>query len=139
MIMLDQTDIEILNLLMKNSRMQWQEIGDEVHLTGQAVKNRISKMGKSGVIEEYTIKVNHAKMGKSLIGFITVFMKTNDHIGFQAFIKNNPIINEAHRISGDGCYILRAATSTQSELTELLDDILKYGNYQLSLSIEDVK
>ncbi|MGE5626559.1 MAG: Lrp/AsnC family transcriptional regulator [Solirubrobacterales bacterium] len=137
--MLDQTDIEILNLLMRNSRIQWQEIGDEVHLTGQAVKNRISKMEKSGVIQGYTIKINPAEIGRNLIGFITVFMKTNDHVGFQTFIKNNPIINEAHRISGDGCYILRTATSTQSELTELLDEILKFGNYQLSLSIEDVK
>jgi len=27
--------------------MQWQEIGEEVHLTGQAVKNRIIKMEKA--------------------------------------------------------------------------------------------
>ncbi|WP_242851358.1 AsnC family transcriptional regulator [Clostridium sp. DMHC 10] len=65
--MLDKTDMEILDLLIENSRMQWQEIGDKVHLTGQAVKNRINKMEKLNIIEEYTLKVNLHKLGKGLI------------------------------------------------------------------------
>ena len=137
--MLDQTDMQILNLLIKNSRMQWQEIGEEVHLTGQAVRNRISKMEKAGVIEGYTIKVNSAMIGKELTAFITVFMKTTDHLSFQTYIYNNSLITEAHRISGDGCYMLKLTASTQAEIVDLLDEILKYGNCKLNLSIQNIK
>ncbi|MBU3214208.1 Lrp/AsnC family transcriptional regulator [Clostridium estertheticum] len=137
--MLDQTDIQILSLLTKNSRMQWQEIGEEVHLTGQAVKNRISKMEKSGVIKGYTVNMNSEMLGKNLTAFITIFMKTTDHLSFKKYINNNSLVTEAHRISGDGCYILKLTASTQAEIVDFLDEILKYGNYKLNLSIQNIK
>ena len=137
--MLDQTDIQILNLLTTNSRLQLQEIGEEVHLTGQAVRNRINRMEKLGVIEGYTIKINPKMLGKELIAFVTIFMKTTDHASFQKYIINNTLISEANKISGDGCYLLKVTASTQEEIVGLLDEILKYGNYRLNLSIENVK
>lgn len=137
--MIDQTDIEILNLLIDNSRMQWQEIGDRVHLTGQGVKNRINRMEKLGVIEGYTLKVNWGKLGKDIIAFITIFMKTTDHMAFQKYIKKNSLIIEANRISGEGCYMLKVRASNQEEIVKLLDEILQYGNYKINLSIENIK
>jgi Lrp/AsnC family leucine-responsive transcriptional regulator len=137
--MLDETDIQILNLLTENSRMQWREIGEEVHLTGQAVKNRISRMEKLGVIEGYTIKLNSKMQGKELTAFVTIFMKTADHGSFKKYVENNTLITEANRISGNGCYLLKVTAATQEEIVGLLDEILKYGNYQLNLSIENIK
>jgi len=137
--MLDQTDIEILRLLTKNSRMQMQEIGEEVHLTGQAVRNRINRMEKEGIIQGYTIKIDPKSMGKELTAFITIFMKTTDHASFQKYIKSNTSISEANRISGEGCYLLKINASTQEEIIGILDEILKYGNYKLNLSIENIK
>jgi len=137
--MLDQTDLQILNLLTKNSRMQWQEIGEEVHLTGQAVRNRINKMEKLGVIQGYTIKINSKMIGKELTAFVTIFMKTTDHGSFQKYIQDNPLISEANRISGEGCYLIKVIASTQEEIVGILDEILKYGNYKVNLSIENIK
>jgi Lrp/AsnC family leucine-responsive transcriptional regulator len=108
--MIDQTDMEIIGLLMKNGRMQWQEIGEIVHLTGQAVKKRIDRLEKAGVIEGYTVKLDHAKMGLETTAFITVYMKTTDHAAFKRFISVSSLVEEAHRISGDGCYLLKART-----------------------------
>lgn len=137
--MLDETDIKILSLLINNSRMQWREIGEQVHLTGQAVASRVRKMEDLGIIEGYTIKINENKLGKSVLAFITVFMKTTDHLAFQRFIDNKEIIKEANQISGEGCYLLRVNTSTQEELLALLHEMLKYGNYRVNLSIGKVK
>lgn len=136
--MLDETDLKILSLLSENSKLQKKEIGDIVHLTGQAVANRIYRMEQLGVIEGFTIKLNASKLGKILTAFITVFMKTNDHQSFQKFIKESKSICEAHRISGEGCYLLKALTSDDNELNKLLDDILKYGNYKVNLSIMNI-
>lgn len=137
--MLDQTDMLIINLLMKNSRMQMQEIGEEVHLTGQAVRNRISRMEKLGIIEGYTIKLNSKAIGKEVTAYVTVFMKTTDHVSFQKYINYNSLIVEAHRISGEGCYLLKVIASSQAELVSLLDEILPYGNYKLNLSVQNIK
>ena len=137
--MVDQTDLAIIKLLTQNSRMQWQEIGDTVHLTGQAVKNRITRLEKLGIIEGYTVKVNSSKLGMEVTAFVTVFMKTTDHIAFQKYLRDSDFIFEAHRISGEGCYLMKVQTSCQQELIDFLDNILRFGNYKVNLSIEKLK
>lgn len=137
--MLDQTDFEILSLLKKNSRIQWREIGELVHLTGQSVANRIRKMEELGVIQGYTVKLDQSKLGKTLIAFIIIFMKTTNHLSFQTFIKEKSEILEANRISGDGCYLLKVNVSNEEGLMNLLDEILKYGNYRVNISIGKIK
>lgn len=137
--MFDETDVQIIKLLTKNSRSQWREIGEEVHLTGQAVRNRISRLEKLGVIEGYTIKVNSEKLGKKIIAYITVFMKNTEHAAFQKYVQNNTLITEANKISGEGCYMLKAVAAEQEEIAHLLDEILKYGNYKINISIGVVK
>ncbi|MZP28559.1 AsnC family transcriptional regulator [Heliobacterium undosum] len=137
--MLDQTDREILRLLEQNSRLQWKEIGELVHMTGQAVASRIRRLEEIGVIEGFTIKVNQEKIGLPIVAMITVSMKTNHHKAFQDFITQEAAIVESHRISGDGCYWLKACLENTESLDRLLDDILRYGNYRLHLSISKVK
>jgi Lrp/AsnC family leucine-responsive transcriptional regulator len=137
--MLDQTDCAILDMLKQNARYQWREMGEQVHLTGQAVANRIRRMEDLGVIQGYTVKVNPTKEGKSVVAFITVFMKTTDHAGFIQFVKQKPAVIEANRTSGEGCYLLKVNTATQEELIQFLDEVLAFGNYRINLSIDNVK
>jgi Lrp/AsnC family leucine-responsive transcriptional regulator len=137
--MIDQTDMEIIKLLTQNSRMQWQEIGEVVHLTGQAVKNRVDRLEKLGVIEGYTVRLNIGKLGMEVEAFVTVFMKTTDHAAFQKYLKQSDLITEAHRISGEGCYLLKVHATGQKEIIAFLDEILKYGNYKVNLSIDKIK
>jgi Lrp/AsnC family leucine-responsive transcriptional regulator len=129
----------IIDLLIKNSRMQWREIGEQVHLTGQAVANRIRRMEESGLITGYTIDLDNSKLGKSITSFVTVYMKTTDHPAFQEFVKENGMIIEADRISGDGCYLLKVQVASHEELTEILNALLKFGNYGVNLSIGRIK
>jgi Lrp/AsnC family transcriptional regulator, leucine-responsive regulatory protein len=132
---MDQIDYQIVKLLKENSRIQWKEIGDTIHMTGQAVGNRIRRMEDEGIIEKYTIVVNELKVGNAIQAFITVIMKTNNHTAFQQYLRSNPYIVEAHRVSGDGCYFLKASIPTQEALSTTLDEILKYANYRVNLSI----
>ena len=137
--MIDQTDMEILKLLMANSRMQRQEIGEIVHLTGQAVKNRISRLEKLGIIEGYTVRLNESRMGMEITAYVTVFMKTTDHAAFRKYLEESVLVTEAHRISGEGCYLMRTVASSQQELIGFLDSILRFGNYKVNLSISRIK
>jgi Lrp/AsnC family leucine-responsive transcriptional regulator len=136
---LDEIDFQILELLKENSRIQWKEIGETVHMTGQAVGNRIRGMEDEGIIEQYTIAVNEGKLGKSIQAFITVFLKSNHHHEFQTYVKGNPDIKEVQRISGEGCYIIKASLSDQVALNQTLDEILKYANYRVNISIGKIK
>lgn len=137
--MLDQTDLKIIEMLKENSRLQWKEIGDLIHMTGQGVAGRIHRMEELGIIEKYTLKVNDEKVGILLTGYIVVYMKTADHKGFTAFLRETDYVTEAHRVSGDGCYLLKVSMPGSQELNEFLDKLLKFATYRLLLSIDKIK
>lgn len=60
---MDNTDKLILAELSRNSRISMKELGEKVHLTGQAVASRVAKLEDNGVIKGYTINVNQFKLG----------------------------------------------------------------------------
>lgn len=134
---MDEIDHLILECLKKNARIQWKDIGEKVHLTGQAVASRVRQMEDHGVIQGYTTVANDPLLG-NVIAFITVMMKSTDHRALHVFVKTKKEIVECHRISGDGCYLLKVVVTNQDALTQLLDQILQYGNYRVNLSLNTV-
>jgi len=137
--MIDETDLAILELLKQNARLQWKEIGHHVHLTGQAVGARIRKMEELGVLEGYTVRTDPTKLGLTQTAFVTVFLSSTNHGKFQAWLQDDSCVLEAHRVSGEGCYLLKVIVATPEELTAFLDRLLEYGNYRVNSSIQAVK
>ena len=50
---IDEKDNQIVNLLRRNARMTYSEIGEVVGLSRTAVKTRVSELEKSGIIKGY--------------------------------------------------------------------------------------
>lgn len=138
-ILLNETDLKIIECLKENSRIQWKQIGEKVHMTGQAVANRIQRLEEEGIIEGYTVQVNEAKLGNLFCGYITVIMKNYNHTTFKEFIQQRDEVKEAHRVSGENCFILKVQLPSHEQLNELLDEILVYGYYKLNMSIGKCK
>lgn len=137
---IDDIDLRILNALLNNALLSNKEIGETVHLTGQAVGARVRKLQDLGVIEGYTLRWNPALIGLHVHAFLIVFMNANyTHQAFLEFVRSTEAVTEVHRVGGEGCYWLRIRTSTVAALNKLLEDVLKFGNYKLSISIEKVK
>ena len=135
---LDDLDFQILRLLSENSRIQWKDLGKQIHMTGQAVGNRIKKLEESGVIKAYSLIVDEIKLGIPYTAFVIIYMKTEKHDLFLQFINGRNEVMEAHRVSGEGCYHLKIKVNSHEKLNLLLDEILDYGNYKLYLSIQQI-
>jgi Lrp/AsnC family transcriptional regulator of lysine biosynthesis len=56
--LMDDTDIKILNLLRGNSRMKNTEIARQISLTERAVRARIEKLTREGVIKKFTVETS---------------------------------------------------------------------------------
>ncbi|PAV28693.1 transcriptional regulator [Virgibacillus profundi] len=136
---LDNIDFQILRLLTENSRVQWKDLGEQIHMTGQAVGNRIKKLEDSGVIKAYSLIVDEMKIGLSYTAFVIIYMKTAKHDPFLHCIKERKEVVEAHRVSGEGCYHLKVKVNSQEQLNLFLNEILRFGNYSLYLSIKEIK
>ncbi|WP_421535914.1 Lrp/AsnC family transcriptional regulator [Priestia sp. D3YE.R1] len=134
--MLDNTDISILNELSKNSRITMKELGEKVHLTGQAAASRVAKLEDSGVIEGYTIQVNQKELGCFMHAWINIYTKSTSHQPFLSFIETqeNYLLNN-YKISGDGCYLLECKFPSNEVLDQFLVELNKHVNYKLSIVI----
>jgi Lrp/AsnC family transcriptional regulator, leucine-responsive regulatory protein len=136
---LDNIDFQILRILSENSRIQWKDLGEQIHMTGQAVGNRIKKLEDSGVIKAYSLIVDEMKVGLFFTAFVIIYMKTANHDSFIRFLNVRNEVVEAHRVSGEGCYHLKIKVDSQETLNLFLNKILDYGNYTMYLSIKEIK
>src|SRR5512137_2827338 len=55
---MDDTDAKILNLLRDNARMKNTEIARQVNLTERAVRARIEKLVREGIIKKFTVETS---------------------------------------------------------------------------------
>ncbi|SET14833.1 Lrp/AsnC family transcriptional regulator, leucine-responsive regulatory protein [Paenibacillus sp. NFR01] len=137
---LDDTDLRIIELLLENALRSHKEIGEQVHLTSQAVGARVRKLQDMQVIEGYTLRWRPEKLGLAVHAFIVFFMNLHQsHHSFRSYVQSRQEVQEMHRVSGEGCYWLRVRVTDMAELNRLLDDLLRFGNYKLSLSTEQLK
>ncbi|WP_221566839.1 Lrp/AsnC family transcriptional regulator [Alkalihalobacillus sp. TS-13] len=134
--MLDSTDIRIIDELSKNSRITMKELGEKVHLTGQAASARVAKLEDNGIIEGYSIKVNQAKMGYFVHAIIHIYTKSTNHQPYWSFIKEQEqyVINN-YKISGESCYLLECKFPSNEILDEFLTSLSNYVSYKLSIVI----
>lgn len=136
---IDSLDLQIIKLLQKNSRLTNKEIGEQIHLTGQAVGARINKLVEEGIIQAFTITVNPEKLGIQITALIKIYMKTLEHAKIKHLIQNTEAITQAYRTSSDACYFIKVETNHNDTLNEILDKISTFATYQLSLSIGKIK
>jgi Lrp/AsnC family transcriptional regulator, leucine-responsive regulatory protein len=66
---LDHTDLEIVELLRDDARRTFADVGERVSLSAPAVKRRVDRLERDGVIVGYTALVDHALLGRPLQAF----------------------------------------------------------------------
>jgi len=137
---IDSVDLDILQLLIEDANRSHKEIGQSVHLTGQAVGARVRKLQDIGVIEGYTVRWNPEKLGQSAQALVTVFLTSHTaHQQFRTFVASSDEVVEAFRVSGEGCYWMRVRVGSPSALSVFLEQLLRFANYKVNLTIDQLK
>jgi DNA-binding Lrp family transcriptional regulator len=109
-IVLDKTDLIILNLLQQNARVTVKEIAEKVHLSTTPVHERIKRLENTGVIKQYAALVDHSKVKKGLMVICYVSLKEHSKTAGTKFIKlihALPEIIECYNISGEFDFMLK--------------------------------
>lgn len=103
MTQLDGTDIEILQSLQQNAKINTKELAEKLHITKTPVYERIKRLENEGYIKGYVALVDHKKVGLPLMIFCNVSLAVHDdeHIRrFQEEIKNIDEIMECYSTGG---------------------------------------
>ena len=75
---LDELDQKIIQLLVKNARMSYSDIGEKIGISRVAVKARIQTLENKGIIEEYTTIINPQKIN----GAVSFYFEINKKLNF---------------------------------------------------------
>ncbi|AND78589.1 Lrp/AsnC family transcriptional regulator [Streptococcus pantholopis] len=130
---MDNIDKEILSLLKTNGRLTNKEIGQLVHLTGQAVGNRISKLQENGTIIHFTTAISY-----SFQQYIMVYMDSNQFSRFEHFATAYEEIDEFYKVSGHACYLIKAHFN-EADLKAFLERLTYWGRYNVENILQQIK
>ena len=72
---IDEKDNEIVNLLMKDARLSYSEIGEKVGLSRTAVKNRVTILEQRGFITGYHASINPQIMPEMMTFIVNIETK----------------------------------------------------------------
>jgi Lrp/AsnC family transcriptional regulator, leucine-responsive regulatory protein len=107
---LDETDRKILALLQQNAHLTFKQIAEQINLSLTPVHDRIKKLERDGIIENYVAILNKKKLGHSLLVYCNVTLSKQTQENFEAFnaaIKAMPEVLECSVVSGTFDYLLK--------------------------------
>lgn len=123
---MDAVDHAILDALKTNGRATSSDISKKVNLSIPAVAERIRKLEQAKVIQQYTVRINRSKTGKSLLAFIFVNIDQTENIdSFRDAIVRHRCVLECHHVAGNYDYLLKVVTEDTQALESFLSNTLK--------------
>lgn len=69
---LDETDLEILQLLLSNARRPYSDIADAVGLSAPAVSDRVARLQETGIVRRFTLDVDRSQLRKGVPVLVSV-------------------------------------------------------------------
>lgn len=143
---MDKIDAKLIQLLSEDSRATATDLSEKVNLSIPAVSERIRNLEKSGLVEQFTVRVNREMVGYKLMAFIFVNINQVEYIDdARAAITALEEVIECHHMAGQYDYLLKVLLEDTKELETFVSDKLKRiqgvsaTNTMISLSsIKDV-
>lgn len=126
-ISLDNTDLQILELMQANARISNADLARELNMAPSAVLERVKKLEQKKVILQYNTHINPAAVHQKLLAFI--FIRSSE--GFTCSsstaqaLASIPEVQEVHHIAGEDCYLVKVRTADSSSLMELMRNSLQ--------------
>lgn len=125
---LDPTDQEILDLLRQDARRTFADIGGRVGLSAPAVKRRVDRLERLGVILGYTTVVDHAKVGRPLEAFTELRLHGDAPVDLIAGLADDiPEVEALFTIAGDPDALAWIRVRDVADLKRVVDLLRRTG------------
>ncbi|WP_248515764.1 AsnC family transcriptional regulator [Salinarchaeum laminariae] len=132
---LDDTDLEILELLGEDARRPYSEIADQVGMSGPGVSDRVDRLREAGVIERFTVDLDRSQIR----GGSPVLVQVSD--GGESVERLQEDLSSADAVehvfvtaAGDLTFIARPP---EGSVREWLDDRLDLGTVTVDVTLLD--
>ncbi len=118
---INPTDARILDILQRDGRCSFAEIGVEVGMSGPSAHERVKKLEARGIVRGYAAQVDPVAVGLGVLAFMWVTQApgsiADDITGTSPTI---PEVEACHRIAGEGDYLLKIRASDTADLERVV-------------------
>ena len=121
---LDELDQKIIQLLVKNARMSYSDIGEKIGISRVAVKARIQALENKGIIEEYTTIINPQKINGAVSCYFEIETKPDSFKEVTDIFNKNNIVTQIYRVTGRDKLHVHAVASSNEEMERFLHDVI---------------
>lgn len=128
--MIDELDRAILEHLTEDGRRSFRSIADEVDTSAVTVTNRVDKMAEKGVIQDYSVNINHEKLGYELAAHMSLETK-GDRTELRERLDDTEHIHSMYRVTGDTDMVLIGKFQDQNQLSSFVKERLLSDNSDL--------
>jgi DNA-binding Lrp family transcriptional regulator len=123
---MDATDRKIVTLLRENARRSFKDIGRHVHLSAPAVKRRVDRLERDGVLRGYTAVVDPAAFGWHTEAFVDLYCDGRmPGEAIKRVVKREPAVVSAHTVAGEASAMLHVMAEDTRDLELTLERIRK--------------
>ena len=120
---IDNLDIQILSILMKNATTPYTEIAKELIVSGGTIHVRMKKLEELGVIRGASLEVNPQKLGYDVTAFLGIFLeKGSQYNEAVKQLKMVPEIVELHYTTGSWSIFAKIVCHDTNHLREVLNE-----------------
>jgi DNA-binding Lrp family transcriptional regulator len=119
----DDTDLKLLKLLHDDSRRTLRELGRELGLSISAVRKRVEKLERKGVIKKYTVAVDYRKLELGLTAFLNLEVDPKELGNLVRQLSHYREVCEIHRITGNHNLLVKVRSRDVNSLNRFLEKI----------------
>lgn len=124
---MDSYDLKILAALQSDGRLTNQQLADAVNLSPSQCSRRRSRLEQDGIIRGYRAELSRENLGFELEVFISVTLARHNPDNsryFAELVGRLPEIQEAHALTGEMDYMLKAVLPDLKSLNRLVSEAL---------------
>lgn len=135
----DETDKKIISILKEDSRTSYTKISKLVNMSIPSVVDRINKLNEKGIIEKYTIELNHKNLGQGILAIICVDVKRSLSTDFFNFCKEKDEVISYYRVVGLYNSVIYVSLENTEKLELFIDKIKNFGSSNTLLITSNFK
>ena len=120
---LDEVDIHILDIIIKNARIPFKDVAAEVGVSRAAVHQRVNRMIEMNVITGSGYQIDPKKVDFRTCTYVGIFLdKGGLYEDAAAALKDIPEIVECHYTTGQYAIFVKVYARDNEHLKEILSD-----------------
>jgi Lrp/AsnC family transcriptional regulator for asnA, asnC and gidA len=117
------SDLNLIKILMNDSRLSYTKIARVLGVTEAAIRKRVKALEEKGVIKRFTIDVNPKALGYDLDVLIGVDTTPERYVKILEILKKMDEVIGLYTSAGDHMILLRAWFKNTDELNKFIHEL----------------